>query len=681
MRLRSAAAGVLGAVAALVAAAVPAKAESLDAERLLVTFTDPSAVTHALERFGGVRVGPNGWAGLADPSQVSRLLKVRAIAPDGIVKAATTTPNDPCLNSCEGGKSEWYLSTIGATSAWDRSTGAGVTIAILDSGVDTNHPDLAGKVQVVNVAGAPGDGVGEHGTEVAGVAGAVTNNGAGVASLGWNVGLMSIKVLDAEGVGLTSTVINGIDTAVAQGAKIINLSLASTFFEQPMQDAINRAYAKGVLVVAAAGNNDDQGGTSTSPKYPAAMDHVLSVAATMQNDQIAPFSRRGPWVDVAAPGNALITTQPNGAYGLASGTSLASPIVAAAAALLVSQGIETTPDGLTEQLRRTGQPLNDGSGGIIRRLNAGQATEQALPYGGYGGGDYVAMGELDGNSQGEEIVTGAGPGGGPHVRIYSQNMNPIGGGFYAFSTAFHGGVNLAVGDVVPGSGANELVVAAGPGGGPHVRVLNPDGSPAPGAAGNGFFAYGPQFDGGVSVAAGDVRPDITGDEIITGAFSKGGPHVRVWTAEGVLLSEFFAFDSNFKGGVSVAVGNFDNANGMEIAVAAGPGAGPHVKMFRADGTPLGVGFYAYDAGFQGGVSVAATAIDGGFDELITVPRGFGGPHLRAFNVNGNATSGGVFAFLGSQSSGLNVAAGVNRIVVGTRGAPTMTRALPFSAVF
>lgn len=680
MRRRSAAAGILIAVAALVAAGVPAQAESGNTERLLVTFTEPGAVARAIARFGGVPVGPNGWAGVADPSQVSGLAKIRSVAPDGIMKAAVVA-NDPCVTSCESGKSQWYLPTVGAGSAWDRTTGQGVTIAILDSGVDPNHPDLAGKLQTITVPGAPADGVGVHGTEVAGVAGAITNNGVGVASVGWNVGLMSIKVLDADGVGLTSTVINGMDAAVANGADIINLSLASTIYEQPLQDAVNRAYAQGVLVVAAAGNNDDQGGTSTSPKYPAAMDHVLSVAATMQNDQVAPFSRRGPWVDIAAPGNALITTQAGGGYGIASGTSLAAPLAAAAAALLIAQGVEASPDGVTEQLRRTGQPLNDGVGGIIRRINVGLATEAAAPYGGYGGGVNVAVGELNGSSGGEEVVTGAGPGGGPHVRMYSTAMNSLGGGFYAFSTAFHGGVNLAVGDVVPDSSGNEIVAAAGPGGGPHVRVLQADGNPVPGPAGDGFFAYGPQFDGGVSVAAGDVRPDISGDEIVTGAFSKGGPHVRVWTATGQLLSEFFGFDSNFKGGVSVAVGNFDNANGMEIAVAAGPGAGPHVKTFLADGTSLGVGFYAYAAHVPVGVGIAATSLDGGFDEIVTVPRGFGGPHVRAFSATGVPVSNGVFAFLSSQTTGLSVAAGNQRIVVGTRGAPTLTRSLPFSAVY
>src|SRR5205814_4401879 len=117
----------------------------------------------------------------------------------------------------------------------------------------------------------------------------------------------------------------------------------------------------------------------------------------------------------------------------------------------------------------------------------------------------------------------------------------------------------------------EIVTGAGPGGGPHVRTFLSNGTPAAGQAGDGFFAYGPTFTGGVSVAVGDVRPDIPGDEIVTGAFSNGGPHVRVFTAQGNPLGDgFMAFDPHFTGGVSVAVGNFDTANqGLEIAFAAG----------------------------------------------------------------------------------------------------------------
>jgi hypothetical protein len=158
--------------------------------------------------------------------------------------------------------------------------------------------------------------------------------------------------------------------------------------------------------------------------------------------------------------------------------------------------------------------------------------------------------------------------------------------------------------------------------------------------------------------------------------------VRVFTAQGAPLGGgFMAFDPHFTGGVSVAVGNFDTVNqGLEIAVAAGPGGGPHVKLFRADGTPLGGGFFAYDPAFGGGVRIAAAQLDGGTDEIITVPRAGGGPHLRAFHADGSAVGGGIFAFAASVTTGLNVAAGTTEVVIGTRGAPTLTRALALNAL-
>jgi hypothetical protein len=345
----------------------------------------------------------------------------------------------------------------------------------------------------------------------------------------------------------------------------------------------------------------------------------------------------------------------------------------------MAQGFDTSPDAVTAQLVRTGIPLNDGAGGVIRRLNVGLATETAAPYGaGYGGGTTVGVGDVD-PSPGEEIVTGAGPGGGPHVRVFSAAMNPLGSGFYAYGANFHGGVDVAVGDVLPDVPGDEIVTGAGAGGGPHVHVYSATGAPLDNG---GFFAYGSSFNGGVSVAVGDVRPDVAGDEIITGAASNGGPHIRIFSANGTALDNggFMAFDPHFGGGVQVAVGNFDGGDGLEIAVGAGPGGGPHVKLFHADGSALGGGFYAYDGSFTGGVDVAATQVDGGFDEIITVPRSGGGPHLRAFHPSGDAIGGGVFAFVGSVTTGLTVAAGAAQIAVGTRGGPTLARALPISAV-
>ncbi|MEY2471539.1 MAG: fibronectin-binding autotransporter adhesin [Actinomycetota bacterium] len=221
---------------------------------------------------------------------------------------------------------------------------------------------------------------------------------------------------------------------------------------------------------------------------------------------------------------------------------------------------------------------------------------------GFGGGVFTAAGNLDGDpTNGDELVTGPGAGGGPHVKVWrikglGDNAAVI-NGFYAYDPAFTGGVRVAVGNEI-GDAKDEIVTAPGPGGGPHVRVFSPtaDGS----ATGTpGFMAYDPSFTGGVNLAA-------VANRIVTAPGPGGGPHVRVFDGGGAAQGGgFMAYDPTFTGGVSVGLGNLDNDLEAEIVTGAGPGGGPHVKVFRQDGSmPFGTGFFAYDPNFHGGVEVA-----------------------------------------------------------------------------
>jgi hypothetical protein len=210
------------------------------------------------------------------------------------------------------------------------------------------------------------------------------------------------------------------------------------------------------------------------------------------------------------------------------------------------------------------------------------------------GGVYVAVGDLDGDGI-PEIVTGADSGGGPHVKIFDVDGNEL-GGFMAYDPVFHGGVRVAVGDV-DGDSFADIITAPGPGGGPHVRAWHPDGNEI-----GGFMAYASNFTGGVFVAAADVDGDAV-DEIVTGPGAGGGPHVRIFTPDGAEVGGFMAFAPNFTGGVSVGRSGDDIAGPDDIAVGAGPGGGPHVKILDADGNELD-GFMAYDPNFHGGVFVA-----------------------------------------------------------------------------
>ena len=257
------------------------------------------------------------------------------------------------------------------------------------------------------------------------------------------------------------------------------------------------------------------------------------------------------------------------------------------------------------------------------------------------GGVSVAGGNLVVGGAGDEIVTGAGPGGGPNVIVARPNLSGSGAtvvsSFFAYDPGFHGGVRVAVGEF-DGNAADgaELVTAPGPGGGPNVRIWK--------IAANGavtqlasFMAYDPGFTGGVNVAAGNVSNSGTNDQLITGAGVGGGPHVRVFTvgnAGAVSGSNgFFAYNPAFTGGVSVAVGDLGGTLHRVIITGAGPGGGPDVELFDSVGSRI-AGFFAYDAAFTGGVSVAAGNVTGSNpnDEIITGAGPGGGPDIEIWGT-------------------------------------------------
>jgi thermitase len=220
-------------------------------------------------------------------------------------------------------------------AAWDITKGSSsVIIAIVDTGVELTHPDLASKLvpgtDVINGDSDPTDDNG-HGTHCAGIAAAMTNNGLGIAGVAPNCSIMPVKVLDSSGSGYLSTIAQGIRWAVDHGAKVISLSLGSTSQTQTLQDAVTYATSNGALVVAAAGNDN-----SSAKLYPAACTGALSVGAVNSNDSRASFSNYGSWVSVAAPGVNILSCWTGSQYANASGTSMATPHVAGLAALLYS---------------------------------------------------------------------------------------------------------------------------------------------------------------------------------------------------------------------------------------------------------------------------------------------------------------------------------------------------------
>ncbi|MEB3327832.1 MAG: S8 family serine peptidase [Candidatus Sericytochromatia bacterium] len=290
--------------------------------------------------------------------------------PDHRLFMTASPPNDPAFGQ------QWALPRIQAPAAWDLGQGAGVQVAVLDTGVDLNHPDLAGQVvagpDLVDRDAQPQDEQG-HGTHVAGTIAALTNNNQGVAGVAPAARVLAIRVLDAQGSGALSDVADGVLEAVRRGAKVINMSLGGDADGQTLRAAIAEAVAAGVLVVVAAGNENTSRAT-----YPAAYPDVLAVGATTASDQRASFSNYGTYVGIAAPGDRILSTKLGGGTTTLSGTSMASPHVAAAAALVWGANPTLTAAEVRTALTRTGAPVAGFTRTPeVRRLDALAALQAA----------------------------------------------------------------------------------------------------------------------------------------------------------------------------------------------------------------------------------------------------------------------------------------------------------------
>jgi thermitase len=346
-----------------------------------ITPSGPDAVGTNLARIGWVRV-PLGRQRaedlaatlLAEPGvlAVERSHELRAFegGPGG-----TPAWNDPRVGE------QHALALVATAEAHRVSEGSPRTIlAIVDTGVDHRHPDLAtrdGKASrvvkgedFVNLDGDPMDRNG-HGTHCAGIAAATARNGLGIVGQAPGVAILAVRVLGDNGAGSDAAVAAGIVHATDRGAGVISLSLGGPEAVKVIDDAVAYARARGVLLVAAMGNEGKE-----RRSYPAANAGVLAVGATTAGDDLAAFSNTGPWLALVAPGEGTLSTLPGGGYGLKSGTSMATPCVAGVAALVRDQRPDWSPEAVRAHLERTaddrGAPGFDPRFGH-GRLNAGRA--------------------------------------------------------------------------------------------------------------------------------------------------------------------------------------------------------------------------------------------------------------------------------------------------------------------
>ena len=303
---------------------------------------------------------------------------------------ATAAPNDTYFTN------QWGLENTGQTikgqvgtadadinapTAWDTTTGINIKVAILDTGIDQDHEDLSDKIVLqanFTTSGTLDDLYG-HGTHVAGIVAAISNNGLGVSGGCPDCVLMNGKVLRDDGAGAYSWIANGIIWSADNGAKVINMSLGGSSPSRTLESAVNYAWNKGVVLTGAAGNSGNQ-----SKTYPGAYKNVIAVAATNNKDQKASFSSYGAkWVDVAAPGQDIFSTFPNHPYKInkspnydyGSGTSMATPITSAAAALIWTTGYGTSASSVRSRLESTADKISGtGTYWSAGRVNAAAAA-------------------------------------------------------------------------------------------------------------------------------------------------------------------------------------------------------------------------------------------------------------------------------------------------------------------
>ncbi len=638
---------------------------------------------------------------------------------------------------------QWYLDTISAPEAWEIHTGSPETIvAVLDAGFDLDHEELMRRYWT-NTDEIAGDGIDNdgngyeddiqgwdfvesdpdpssnidnptkdsvisHGTVVSGIIAAEAQNGVGIAGINWDVRIMPLRILNENGAGTTSSVRRAVRYAVENGADVINMSLAFDQTDYQLRETLEWAHDQGVVIVSAVGNGEVN--TDITPIFPACFDKeigrniVIGVAATDSHDVRASFSNYGTGcVDISAPGtnvfgavyqddsSILLVTS----YGSPwSGTSMAAPMISGAAALLLSAYPTLSPDQVRLSLQLSVDPVAEtdlvarsqlGTG----RLNIARALEVAARYA--GGASVRPANTRDNPSR--SFVIAQGQGAVPLVRRYNDHGTLL-SEFYAYNEGFRGGVDLAVGDI-NGDGIEEVITGAGPGGGPQVRVFSIDGR-----VHTQFFAFDEGERTGIKIAIGDLTGDGA-DEIVVTRSTGGAGEVRVFDKTGHLIDELYPFETTstslalsvgnldndaeleiivtetsgqgrvrvidgdgryvrgvssdqFSGGTLSAVGDLDQDGSNELLVCPARGNRSAVSVYNESGSQTAKQYF-FPMSFAGGTQLTIGDIDrNGTTEIFAVPQTSGGPHVRIFDETLNLI-GSFFAFESQNRSGASIA--------------------------
>lgn len=590
------------------------------------------------------------------------------------------TPQDSALAN------QSYLDLINIKPSWSDAIQVNkeVVVAILDSGMDMDHPDLLTNLwlntdEIANNSSddddnsyiddihgwdfIDSDNVPEpilisnydrtavnHGTVIAGILAGVRNN-LGIVGVAPQAKIMPLRILDSHGQGNTLVLSQAIDYAVENGADIINLSLVGTAYDEVLKRSIKNAYDSGVVIVAASGNEANESlDLDVYPHYPVCdfdgVNRVLGVAATDQNKKLASFSNFGEaCIDISAPGTNFFSTSYQNSTdanfseyyaGSWSGTSVATPLVSATAALIKMNYPQFRPNDIYSIIKNSSSSLRFSNPNNYADLGSGFLDV----------GEALALADNMFNQQ-RYIILAPDSGLEPRIFILNADGSEL-DSWLAYAAKFKGGVNLAVGDV-NGDGVKEIVTAPKAGGGPHVRIFDLQGNVL-----SEFMAYDARFTGGINLAIGDL--DADGDlEIVTAPFSQGGPHVRIFDWRGNLQKQFFAYEENYFGGLSLAIGDVDNDEKAEIVTAAGKGFEPEIKVFDWD-LRVESRFLAYEAKMKSGVNLTIGDVnEDSWQEIITAPQQEQIAHIRAFSFKGREKSSFV-AFNTQLKTGVNIVA-------------------------
>jgi subtilisin family serine protease len=570
-------------------------------------------------------------------------------------------PNDPDLVL------QTYLKQIKADMAWTWAREAeDIIIAIIDTGVQLDHPDLKGnfwinKDEIQNneidddLNGYVDDIYGwdfvnnttdnnvkislnyqryavNHGTVIAGIAAAIANNNQGIAGITWKTKIMSLRAIDSQGQGNTYNIARAIDYATKNGADIINLSFVGNKKDPILESAIQRAYRAGIPIVAAAGNEINFGvDLDKNIKYPICYDFdknmILGVGSVDANNKISSFSNFGEnCIDIMAPGENFYSTQVykpelsdfKNPYGNSwSGTSFATPLLSGTIALIKKIDPNFTIEEIYMLIKENATNISFINFSKRDKIGAGLLNiDQTL----------IAARRLK-KTRSMSLVTIPTKGINPDINFFDQKNNEI-DTKKIINDYYNYDYKISSGDLNDDN-KNEIVISKTNWLGTEISIYDENL--------NLINSFHVDFNAPIDLEVGDIYNNKR-EKIIIGSPVNTEPRVYIYDSKGKLLNNFLAYDEKFRGGVSVAIGDVDGDYRNEIITAPASSGGPHIRIFDKNGGLKGQ-FFAGNKNFRGGLNIKAGNLNKNKGaEILIAPKDGSSPYVLIYDLNGNLIS-------------------------------------------